>query len=411
MIACSCYYMLVSDKTYIRSRIWFLYSILFSIALYFFVSQVAGRIHTPAIWDFSAFYLYGKVAYEGYNFYLPENFHLIFNSLNLPFTDFEGLVEYVVNVGFPYPPPTIIYFLPLGLLPYKTALIYWTIFNLLFVFGSIYLVYIMFFKSEKINGLMLVTILFFIFPQVQSTIFYSQTNFIVLFYLLLMKKYADHKFAGIILALAFLTKPYMIIFGLFFLLTKKWKTLIYFITSSIFLFGVTIILFGKEPLLSYLFNNPTHRLPIEVYSEGINQSLQAILLRQNIISIMKPEIYGLISLGTLLSTTVFSIFLLKRKLYDYIWAILLLSVLIIYPGTLSHYAVLLLFIIFHFFDEKKQLGFDLYLNIPIIGIFYYLALDSVFKSMCFLLIIIILKLFWPILPFDQNAQRNLSEAK
>jgi len=95
----------------------------------------------------------------------------------------------------------------------------------------------------------------------------------------------------------------------------------------------------------------------------------------------------------------------KRKLYDFIWAILVLVSLIVYPGTLSHYGVLLLFIIFQFFNEKGQLGFNPYLSIAIIGIFYYLTTFSVFASMCFLLVIVVLK------SFNFFQQKKLSPTK
>jgi hypothetical protein len=88
----------------------------------------------------------------------------------------------------------------------------------------------------------------------------------------------------------------------------------------------------------------------------------------------------------------FSIYLLKRKRYDYIWAILLLVGLLVYPGTLSYYGVLLLFIVFQFFDGTKQLGFkNKYLNTVLIGIFYYLSSVSVFSVIIFLLLILIFK--------------------
>ena len=211
-----------------------------------FIGSAIYRISHPQVYDFTAFYLYGKVAASGYDFYLPENLHIVFNTLHLPLLDYRGFTEEIVNVGFLYPPPTILLFTPLGFLSYNTALICWTIFNLFFALGCIYLIYDLFFKAYKLNGLMLVAILFFLFSPVRSTVSFSQTNFILLFLLLLMKKYSDRKFAGILLALALFTKPYMIIFGLIFILRKQWKTLIYFIMSSFILVGLTVLLFGKR---------------------------------------------------------------------------------------------------------------------------------------------------------------------
>jgi hypothetical protein len=346
------------------------------------------------MWDLPAFYLYGKVAAGGYNFYQPENFHTVFNSLQSIYSNFADLdyfIDEVVNVGFPYPPPTMLYFMPLGFLSFNTALILWTVFISLFLFGSIYLVYTLFLKESKLNGLMLVAILFFLFSPVRSTLFYTQTNFILLFLLLLMKKYAETKYAGILLALAIFTKPYMIIFAFTFIIYKNWNAIIYFILSSIAIAGLAATFFGISAFTNYLFNNSVHRLPQCVFSEEINQSLHEVLIRAGLISADNPLTYTYIAIGILLLTLTYLLFLLKRKLYDCIWAILLLIGLILYPGTLSYYGVLLLFIIFQFFDKKNQLGFNAFWNIPITGIFFCLSAFSVFTSICFLLVIVILK--------------------
>lgn len=405
LLACLCFYYLKSEKKDQRKIIWIAYSLIFFLVLFTFIGSAIYRIFHPEIWDFTCFYLYGKVADAGHNFYLPENFHQVFNSLNLPFSDYKGLIEEVVNVGFPYPPPTILYFIPLGFLSFKTALICWTIFNLIFVFGCIYLIFEMFFKASKLNGLLLVSILFFILPASQLTITDSQTNFILLFWLLLMRKYSNKKISGFFLALAIFTKPYMAIFGVFFLIQKKWKPIIYCIITALILVGVIFIAFGKEVFVSYMFDNPLHRLPEYVFHERAYQSLFAVLIRANLISYDASATYTYIVMGIGLMTVGYLFYLLKRKLYDYLWVSLLLIAIMIYPGTLRHYGVPLLFIIFQFFDSKKQLGFKSYLNIPIITIFYCLSAFSVFTSICFLLIVVVFKSIWPII----SKRINLSQ--
>jgi hypothetical protein len=389
MIACLCYLILKSDKQKLKLCTWIIYSLLLIISVYLFSSVVILRIQTPEIWDFSAFYLYGKVAAGGYNFYKPENFHVVFNAINMPFTDFFGFIEEVVDVGFPYPPQTMLYFLPLGFLSYDNALICWTLFNLLFVIGSIYLIYTLFLLPDKLNGLMLVLILFLVSAQVRSTVSFSQTNFILLFFLLLMKKYSNRGFVGIILAFAIFTKPYMLIFGLFFLLIRNWKAIYYFTFSSAFLTGLTIIIIGKETFLGYFTNNATQRMPKWQFSEPINQSLHAVLLRANLISLDKPLTYLFIAMALFAVVLALVVYLLKKKNYDFIWALLLLIGLLIYPGTLSYYGTLLLFITFQFFHKEQPLALHSYLIIPVIGLFNYLNIASVFASICFLLIIVI----------------------
>jgi len=391
LAACFCFYLLRDKEFSLKNIIWLIYFAILAVAAYLFLDKVVYRMNHAAMWDFTAFYLYGKVAASGSNFYLPEHYHQVYQSLQLPASFYPELSVEVLNVGFPYPPPTILYFAPLGLLSYDTALICWTIFNLFFVAGCIYLSYDQFFRKYKLNGLILVASLFFLFPPVKTTVTYSQTNFILLFYLLLIKKYSDKKISGVLLALAIFTKPYMIVFGLFLLLKKNWGAIFYSVITGVALCAVAFLFFGKGPFLSYIFDNPSQRIPPEVFSEGLNQSLHAVLLRAGIITIDKPSVYMYIVSGILLPTALYVYFLLKRKLYDYIFSVLLLVALLLYPATLNFYGVLLLVIIYQFFDEENQLGINPYLNFFIIGLFYGLGSYYLFSAICLLLTIVVVK--------------------
>lgn len=365
--------------------------IILAIALYFFADKEIYRLNHLEPWDFPCFYLNGKVAVSGLNFYEPQSFYAAYKTIGFPSYFYQELAPGVLDVGFPYPPPTILYFAPLGLLSYNTALISWTIFNLCFVCGCLYLIFDQFLKSEKLNGLILTASLFFLFSEVKSTAFYSQTNFIVLFYLLLIKKYSDKKIAGIFLTLAIFTKPLMIIIGIFFLLKRKWRAVIYSIISAVAMCGLTFLLFGKESFLSYIYNNPFSRIPPSAFSDGIVQSLYAVLLRNKLITLTNPFTFMYITIIILLLTGIYLLFLMRKKLYDFILPILLLVGLLLYPATQSHYGVVLLFITFQFFNNKNNLNFIPYLNLFLLGAVYCLGQFSIFSCICFLLIILILK--------------------
>ena len=406
ILACCCYYYLDRVKNSYKPIIQIIYLFILIFVLYRFYSTVNYRINIFFVWDFTAWFLWGKVAAQGLNFYLPESSQIIYNTLNLPAANFEEFVDAIVNVGFLYPPPTMLYFWALGYMPLDLALKVWTSFIIIFLFACIYLVYIEFFRKDRLNGFMLASILVLILPMVNFTIVCSQTNFILLFYLLLLRKYADHKFAGVLLALAFFTKPFMLIFGLFFLLSKNWKAIAYFIVSALVISGITAFAFGIDTFMSYFFNNTTQRLPAWTFSEDVNQSLHAALLRANLISIDKPHVYLIIASIVLVATVIYLLYLQKRKQSDYIWAILLLVGLLIYPGTLNYYGVVLLFVTFQFFTTEKPLGLNLYLLIPVIGIFYYLNSVSVFASICLLLVIVVLKSLWQL----KNNEKSIGLA-
>jgi hypothetical protein len=392
MLSCFCFYGLSNVEKPPKKIIVFIFYGVFAVSAALFLLKVVEIFLHPVVWDFTAFYLYGKVAAAGYNVYVPESFHTVFATMHdLPALDYAEFSQEVVNTGFLYPPQTILLFAPLGFLSYKAAILCWTIFTLLFVPGCIYQAYTQFFKPYKWTGLIFVTSLFFLLSPVRATVIFSQTNFILLFLLLLMYKYADKKYAGILLALAIFTKPYMIVFSLYFLWRKKWQALFYF-TASVLIFTIaTFLCFGKDIFVTYIFDNPSKRLPAWVFQEQINQSLHAVLLRAKVITIGTPFIYYCIVGAGLLLTGIFLFYLAKRKQYFFMWAVLLLSGLLLYPGTLSYYGTLLLFIVFRFFDTKEVFGFSPNINIVLIGVFYFLSSLSVFSCIWFLLCIVVYK--------------------
>ncbi len=409
IVTCACYYYLKNKQASKENLVWIIYASLFAFAVVTFLGAAVIPIYEPRVWDFGPFYLYGNVAARGYNFYLPENFHQVFHTLNTPFTGNEGFTEEVLNIGFPYPPPTMFYFLPLGFMPFKTALIFWTIVNLFFVWQCISLAYKMFFKSDKINGVFLTTILFCVFLPSISTIISAQTNFILLYFLLLMRKYADHKLGGIFLTLAFFTKPYMIIFLPIFLLGKNWKAIGYFVLSSVLLVAITAAVFGTAPFMSYIFDSPFDRLPKNLLFEDTKQALIAVLLRMKWITTEKVYVFTYISIAGLVLTAGYVYFLVRKKLYDHIWATLILAALILYPNTQNTYGVLLLFIIYQFFDKKNQLGSNVYVSILLVGAFFYLSTFWVFGSMCLLLAIVVVKSLRAITPIGIIPDRPVKE--
>lgn len=407
IITCLCFYFYNHDKVTLKILIRIVYFSIFIFTVYIFLSRLNYRLSSFQVWDFTSFYLWAKVAVQGYNFYLPENSQIVFNTLSLPSEDFQEFIEGIVKVGFLYPPPTMFYFYFLGYLNYDSALILWTFLIVVFLFCTIYLIYDLYFRDNLVNGIVLITILVFIDSTVKSTILCSQTNFIVLFFLLLMKKYSESKISGVLLALAFFTKPFILIFGLYYLLSKNWKSIAYFIASALLLSGISILIFGGDTFMSYFLNNPAQRIPAWQFSEDINQSLHAVLLRSNLISLDKPYIYIIISVAIVGVTILFSRYLLRKKLNDLAWALLLLVGLLVYPGTLSYYGVVLLFIIFQFFNKENALGLDYRICVPVVGILFYLSSVSVFASICFLLIIVIVKSLWQISKLNSSLMPNL----
>ena len=145
-----------------------------------------------------------------------------------------------------------------------------------------------------------------------------------------------------------------------------------------------MLIIGPDTFFTYFTNNPTLRIPVKVFSEDVNQSLHAVLLRAKIISLETPITYLILTALILAITLLSAFYLLRKKQIELIWPVLLLSSLLIYPGTLSYYGVLLLFIIFQFFSRDYSTKFKPILNILVICLFYYLSSISVFATICYL---------------------------
>lgn len=389
-MTCTCFYFL-RNNTQKKVIVWLLYIFLFAVSIYLFVDKLLYRYNNPAVWDFTSFYLWGKVGASGHNFYIPQYSQEIYNTLQLPALNYDTFIADIVNVGFLYPPPTMFYFTPLSFLSYQSALIIWTIFNLIFLFASIKITYDLFFKKDGLKGLILTVILFFILSSVRSTIFFSQTNFILLYLLLLMKKHADSKYAGIFLTLAMFTKPFMVVFFFYFTVNKNWRAIYYFLGSTIMVLAVTAATFGTDIFYSYVFYNPTKRLPQGAFLEDINQSLHSVLLRAKLITFDKSIVFILIATILFTAAMIYIYYLKKRARYDSIWVILLLTALILYPGTLGYYGVLLLFVIFLILEAEYKSIYRQYINISIVAAAYWLSVEHLFAANLFLLSVTVLK--------------------
>src|SRR5689334_16417406 len=100
LATCFCFYLLRGKEFNLKNIIWLAYLLVLVVAAYLFIAKVIDRINHPAVWDFTAFYVYGKVAASGANFYLPENYHQIYPSLQLPASFYQELLPEVLNVGF-----------------------------------------------------------------------------------------------------------------------------------------------------------------------------------------------------------------------------------------------------------------------------------------------------------------------
>ncbi len=384
--ACFCFYQQRREGGPSAKLYSLLSRVILSFVLVFFIAKLVERLNHPAVFDFSAFYLYGKAAVFGYDVYNPEHLGKVFSGLSdLPPLDYREFTEEIVQTGAMYPPPSMLLYAPFGAMTYPVAEKAWMVFTWLFLPLCIHQIFRIWFSDQGSKGWILVATLVLLLGASRQTVQFLQTNFITLYLLLLMKRYEHRPIAGVFLALGFLVKPYMAFFGLVFLFRKQWKALLYAAATGLAYGLITLGIWGKGIFLTYLFDNPSKRLPAWVFQEPINQSLLAVMLRWKLITLENSLPYTLL-LFCLLLLTLFVLYWLNRKnRAEWHWPVVLLAALLIYPGTLSYYGVMLLFPVFLLMREGGSFEVHLLLKTILTGLVFLVAPVSLFTALVFLL--------------------------
>ena len=306
---------------------------------------------TP-IWDFQVFWLDGKVALTGRNFYDAKNYQ----AMSLPFNPGDDFKKEIIDVGFKYPPFTMFFFLPLGLFDISKAYILWQILNLLVCAGCIYGIWKLFLYDYGVLSLLLVAMLMLGLEPVRSTFSFSQTNFLVLSLFLLFWRNKSKGWSGIWLALCVVIKPYMALLYIYPLITRKWKMLAIAVLTLLAITFLSVLAFGPDVFVSF-FNNPASKVPSYLYTEGVNQSLLATILRLFPNQLKKgPLFLNPLYLGISFILTLITAWAASMKKNSEEWVILsiIFLALIIYPASLEHYSVFLIIPVVLLFRQSSE---------------------------------------------------------
>ena len=308
-------------------------------------------LHIPQ-WDFVSFFLFGKVGISHSDFYDPNIFMKFYNTLDLQPRVNGGFIPEIVNVGFWYPPPSMLLFLPLGMFDIQTGYFIWQTIIIVFLIADIFLLVKYFpISINKIYNkniiIYLSAILVLLFPSILSPMLYSQTISVFLFFLILLMLNLDNWKAGIFLTVLILIKPLAAIFALYFLLFKKWKVLGFFVLSGCTVILVSIFLFGYDSFIIFFKSPPTNRIPPEILYEPTSESLNAILLRLQLrisgyVNFKSIRIVASLLSIIMILITFYSSKMLAKKSNLLSFIIFIPMSLLIYPNTQSFYILLLL---------------------------------------------------------------------
>lgn len=349
-----------------------------SLILAFYFRSLMHTFFNIVEWDFLCFYLNGKATVEGLSLYDPSSFSTVISNIHFPFTLSDSFYNGAIKTGVIYPPATMLLLAPLGYLDLNTANIVWRIFVLSFLVIDVILINKIFkiHESQWIQLAIIVTLIL-IFPGSKGTLDVSQTNFFILFLLLLIYKDPDNWKAGIYLAIAVIVKPIPVVWALYFLINKKWKPLFSFTIAGMVIVLLSILQLGFNNFMTYFTSPPVLRIPSGSFSEDINQSINAIFSRISLqlgldSALQHMNVIVLLVTLILVVLTCIASYKLASKNPKFSFLIFLPLSLLIFPGTLTHYAVQLipLFLAMILIKEKTSLiYFSIFLTIIYFSLF------------------------------------------
>jgi hypothetical protein len=315
-------------------------------------------IQKPPQWDFFIFWFDGRLAAHGLNFYDPNTCKTALG--NMPIA--EDVRLELLNGGFRYPPPTMFLFVILGWFELRTAAFLWYLVSVIFLIGSSILIWKRYFLDAGILGFSLALAFLLLLRSSYSTLSFGQTNVIVLFLFLLGLRNTSSKSVGIWWGLASIVKPFMVVLVVPFIVQRKWKALLVFVSLWGGLLVLACLAFGFETCLNYFTSNQLSRMPSSYYTELANQSLLATMMRiTHGNSLHGSPLNNILFLAIGASLCIVSFLVILKAntaAYDASVIIVLLCGLMIYPGTLSHYALLLIVVLFELlrFVARFRLG-------------------------------------------------------
>ncbi len=315
------------------------------------IHMMQSQVANPPEWDFQFSWLHGRVAAQGLNYVDMVATRQLAETLH-PSTTF------LKELDFPFLPPTIFLYLWLGWFNFQTAYGLWYVFHSLFLLLDALLLYRIFLPGSGVMGGALVLLLLLTLPGTGATFWFGQTNFLVLFGLLLLLQYRDRPLGGIGLALGTFTKPYVLLLLPYAVVKKRWRVVLGMLGTLAAGFLLTLVVFGPGPLVSYFTKDPSERAE-SAYLDPINQSLLSTILRltgEDVAGrspILHP-LYLAIALS-LCAVTGWLVLRLENRHSGWAIALVLITILIIYPGTLTHYSVQLIIPILLLWQYRQQL--------------------------------------------------------
>ncbi len=309
---------------------------------YHLVRAAADNVRHPHEWDFLCFWLYGHVAAAHLNVYDPA----AFAGFALPFAPSADFRSAVIDVGFPYPPPTMALFAPLTLVHgYSAELALWYLVGFAALAGAAWVLARVLVAADGWRGVVLIAALILALPASQMTVGDAQTNFLVLLLVALSFASRTSAVGAVWQTLAIWVKPYTAVLFLLDILSRAGRRLSVAVLLAAASLALATLGLGSAAVVTYVRANPAGREPSAAFVEVVNQSLLAVVLRLQHalpahVSALHEPLYLAATAG--LGVLTIAVCLRAGTRSALAFAAALLFGLIVYPGSLSSYGVVLI---------------------------------------------------------------------
>jgi len=328
------------------------------------------NIDSPPEFDFQFFWIFGRVLQAGLNPYEQANLLPVAAQLG-------SSAEFVRELYCFHLPPTLFLFAPLGWFDIHTASLVWYVVNSAILLLDIVLLWKMFMQPSSGALLLVSAAMVMTFFPVRSNIVIGQLDFLQLLTLLLFWRDRQRPRAGLWLALGMFVKPIMAILLLYVILRQRWRVLAAFIGSVIVLSALTILVFGSTTFWSFFSLNPLSNMPASLYTEMVNQSLLAVILRVTQADIAQASpIMNPVFLATafiLTAITMWITYQLSDHHDEWALALVLSLSLLVYPKALWHYSSMLLVPLFLVWRDRHMIPGGVWTAAAFIGAIYLLV--------------------------------------
>jgi len=234
----------------------------------------AAAVRHVGQWDFVCFWLYGHAVAAHANVYAPQTFA----QLALPVPVDMAFRREILGVGFPYPPPSIVLFAPLGALAnLRLASLLWMTLQLGALGGAIALLAC---GAGAARGLAIAAFALAL-PSTAIGLGLQQTTPLALLAVVVAGGGAPRGgiARGVAAGLAVIVKPVLVVVPLWLALRRRGSAFLAALVTVALATATALPLIGPGGLASYRAENPAARIPAGVFSESGAASLYAALLR------------------------------------------------------------------------------------------------------------------------------------